>query len=158
MVGAHDQKVAADADRGASLAAGPARHRGAGPRRGQRVSRAARARGGPGARPSPAPLELETVLEKRAAAGTATLIATPRAETAARLADRLFLLDPDGRLVADDAMTVLQDTDRLAACRLAPPPTVALFEAAGLDDPPIDRAAAIDRLESLAAATPQIDH
>jgi cobalt/nickel transport system ATP-binding protein len=87
------------------------------------------------------------LLDRRARAGGTVVTVTPDVELIPRVADRVVVVGPAGRIVADGAVAeVLTDVETLTAAGLEPPAVVRLFEALGWDDPPVDVATAAERL------------
>lgn len=86
-------------------------------------------------------------LDARAADGLTTVVSTPNVDLVPAVADRVVLLDREGRVAADGTTeAVLRETKTLRACGLEPPRVVDLFERAGVDDPPVTMDDAVKRL------------
>ncbi|QLH79927.1 energy-coupling factor ABC transporter ATP-binding protein [Halosimplex rubrum] len=87
------------------------------------------------------------LLDELAAAGVTLVVSTPDTELVPRVADRVVLLDADGRVVArGSTREILTDTALLTDCDLRPPQVVRLFDRLA-DDPPLTVDAARDRLD-----------
>ena len=86
------------------------------------------------------------LLDELTAAGVTLVVSTPDTELVPRVADRVVLLDGDGRVAATGSTReVLTDTALLTDCDLRPPQVVRLFDDL-TDDPPLTVEAARDRL------------
>jgi cobalt/nickel transport system ATP-binding protein len=86
------------------------------------------------------------LLDELVAEGVTLVVSTPDTELVPRVADRVVLLDGEGRVAATGPThEVLTDTTLLTDCDLRPPQVVRLFD--GLtDDPPLTVEAARDRI------------
>ena len=86
-------------------------------------------------------------LDRRHEAGTTIVVSTPDADLVPRIADRVVLLDREGSVVRDGPVReVLTDGDLLRDVGVSPPQLVDAFQRAGLEDPPLTVAEAVDRL------------
>lgn len=77
-------------------------------------------------------------LDDLAADGVTTVVATPDPDLVPAVADRVCLLGPDGRVVADGTpREVLTDREQLRTAGLRPPTLVRLFDDLDGDDVPV---------------------
>jgi cobalt/nickel transport system ATP-binding protein len=89
------------------------------------------------------------LLDRRCRTGATLLTVTPDVELLPRVADRVVVVGHAGDIVADGPVSdVLTDVETLAAAGLEPPAVVRLFESLGWDDPPVDVAEAVARLDA----------
>lgn len=80
--------------------------------------------------------------------GVTLVVSTPDSDLVPRVADRVVLLDREGRVAADGSTRdVLTDIATLERVGLSVPTVVDLFDRVGFDDPPITVAEAAEELD-----------
>lgn len=97
---------------------------------------------------APRTADVLDLLDRRNRAGVTLVTVTPDVELIPQVADRVVVVGPAGRLVADGPVAeVLTDAETLATAGLEPPAVVRLFDRLGWEEPPVDVDDAVDRLE-----------